>query len=110
MVMNPIVGFIYPLQGFPIKGGMTIIPNIGSLDPGAHSNTTPHKWRHFLGKDWGAKDVNAPNYILKLCVLVVSWLIAAHLEVLSAKNPMREDSLLFLGHKWNISVSMFSRR
>ena len=34
MVINPTVGFKkYSLQGFPIKGGMTI-PDIRSLDPG----------------------------------------------------------------------------
>ena len=36
MVINPIVGvYRAPLQGFPIKGWMTI-PNTRSLDPGSH--------------------------------------------------------------------------
>ena len=35
-LINPIGGiYIYPLEGFPIKDGMTI-PNIGSLDPGTY--------------------------------------------------------------------------
>ena len=40
MIINAIVGVCIPIIRIPIKGGMTI-PNIGSLDRGAHVQSHP---------------------------------------------------------------------